>query len=305
MGRLGAWRPPAVSFGRDAPARRSSALDADGREWGTVSCVVDDALGDEPGRLVAADSGGGAAVVSTASGRELSLVLAPGEWRVTWHGKQEGRRAEVRRIGVVEVEAGSVERCRIDEVGWTITGRVSDLDGAPNPGAMVEGCGAEATADDDGRYTLVTRRGDCLVRAWSHDGQLRRPGEAEYFDAFAPPAGIDLRVNVDPIGGVGLGLASGAEGLSVSSVVDGSPGAAAGIVAGDVVIGVDGASAAGWSVLRGVQVITGEPGTTVRLRIRSASGEEQELTLERARIEEVEPSSTDTGAVPAQEALRP
>lgn len=211
-------------------------------------------------------------MVSTVSGRELSLVLAPGDWRVTWHAKEEGRRAEVRRIGLVEVEAGSVERCRIEGAGWTITGQVRDLDGAPTPGAMVEGCGAEATADDNGRYSLVSRRGDCLLRAWSRDGQLRRPGEAEYFDAFAPPAAIDLRVNVDPIGGVGLGLGSGTEGMSVAFVAEGSPGAAAGIVAGDVVVAVDGTSAAGWSVLRGVQAITGEPGTRVRLRIRSASG---------------------------------
>ncbi len=297
VGGLREWRPPQVSFGRDVPVRAGAAVEADGREWGTVSCVVDEALGEEPGRLVAADADGGAAVVSTASGRELSLVLAPGDWRVTWHAKEEGRRAEVRRIGLVEVEAGSVERCRIEGAGWTITGQVRDLDGAPTPGAMVEGCGAEATADDNGRYSLVSRRGDCLLRAWSRDGQLRRPGEAEYFDAFAPPAAIDLRVNVDPIGGVGLGLGSGTEGMSVAFVAEGSPAAAAGIVAGDVVVAVDGTSAAGWSVLRGVQAITGEPGTRVRLRIRSVSGEEQELGLERARIEEAEPAAPDTGAL--------
>jgi hypothetical protein len=290
------WRPPRVSFGRDAARAAEPSSEGDAREWATVSCVVDEALGEDPGRLVATSSEGAAAVVSTASGRELSLVLVPGDWRVTWHGAAEGQRSQTRRIGTVEVEAGSVDRCRIEGAGWTLSGRVSDLDGRATPGALVEGCGADTTTDDQGRYTLVARRGDCLLRAWSRDGQLRRPGEAEYFDAFAPPASLDLEVDVDPIGGVGLGLSSGSEGLSVAFVAGGSPASAAGIVAGDLVVAVDGAVTAGWSVLRGVQTITGEPGSAVELRVRDAAGTERVITVERARIEEEEANPVDTGA---------
>ena len=141
----------------------------------------------------------------------------------------------------------------------------------------------------------MARRGDCLVRAWSHDGQLRRPGDAEYFDAFAPASSLDLRVNVDPIGGVGMGLSSGTEGLAVAFVTEGSPAAAAGIEGGDVVVAVDGVSAAGWSILRGVQAITGEPGTSVEVRVRTQAEEEHTYSVVRARIAEAD--AADTGGL--------
>jgi carboxyl-terminal processing protease len=79
-------------------------------------------------------------------------------------------------------------------------------------------------------------------------------------------------------------------------VAGGSPASAAGIVAGDLVVAVDGAVTAGWSVLRGVQTITGEPGSAVELRVRDAAGTERVITVERARIEEEEANPVDTGA---------
>ncbi len=295
--RLGAWSPPRLIFGKDTRPDAAVATEEDGREWGVVSCVVDPSLGEKPGRLVATESEGNGVVVSTTAGRELSLVLPPGDWKVSWHANVEGRRAEVRRVGIAVVEAGNVDRCRIEGSGWTLGGQVTDLDGEPTPGAWVEGCGEATTTDEAGRYSLLTQNGDCLLRAWSRDGELRRPGEAEYFDAFAPPAAINLRVNVDPIGGLGMGLATNTDGLSVVFVADESPAAAAGIVAGDLVVAVDGVSAAGWSTLRGVQSITGDPGTRVAIRVRSEGGEERELSLERARIAEAEPAVADTGSL--------
>jgi hypothetical protein len=290
---LGAWRPPRVWFGQDLSGPSADAPPEGGRDWGVVSCTVDAALGELPGRLVATAEEGGANVVSTAVGRDLTLNLAPGEWRVTWHADAEGRRVQMRRVGLVEVEAGSVDRCRIEGSGWTLTGRVLDADGDPVPDALVEGCDAAgATTDEAGRFSLVARRGDCLIRAWSRDGQLRRPGEREYFDPFLPPASLDLRVDTSAIGGVGMGLSAGTDGLVVSFVTEGSPAAAAGVESGEVVVAVNGTSTAGWTVIQGVEAITGPPGSPVTLRFRVESGEEDELVLTRARIAETSPADT-------------
>ncbi len=287
----GARSPPPLAFGeRRADGVRPSDPQL---EWGVITCVVDEALGDDPGRLLARNEDDGTAV-STASGRTLTLTLAPGEWQVTWRGSGTGRQIQSRRLGLVELDEGQVERCAIGGAGWTLSGNVLDDAGEPQQGAIVEGCDAEVLSGEAGRFTLTVTRGDCLIRAWATDGLLRRPSDPLYFDAFDPPVSPTFRVPNGEIGGVGLGLRGAADGLHVNFVAPGGPGDAAGVVLGDVIVAVDGVETSGWSVVHGVEVITGTPGTRVRLRIQGVVGS-SDIDLVRARIEDDSPVVVDTG----------
>jgi carboxyl-terminal processing protease len=66
----------------------------------------------------------------------------------------------------------------------------------------------------------------------------------------------------------------------------GSPAYKAGIMAGDIVLAIDGASTEGWNRDKIVEALTGRPGTEVKLTvIHPGTDKEQELTIERAIIE--------------------
>lgn len=292
----GGWRPPRVSVGRD-----QNPVDAFGRgrapEWGVVSCAVDAALGDDPGRLIAR-GGDNQTVTARQEGRELTMELEPGEWTLSWRGAAGDRPAESRRLGLMEVEAGEVARCSIGPRGWTVTGEVRDLHGELLEGELVEGCGASTHTDESGRFSLVVSRGDCLIRAWALDGMLRRPSEPVYFSPFDVPASPTFRVDTTEIGGVGLGLVGTNRGLRVSMVVDGGPGSRSGIEVGDVIVTVDHAPVRGWTVEAGVEAITGPPGTRVQLGVERGEAT-QTYGLVRERVETTEEPATrpDTGNV--------
>jgi len=292
------WRPPRVSVGRDTrPSEATSG--GDGPEWGVLSCTVDTTLGDDPGKLIARGEDG-RAVTARVEDRTLSLELEPGDWTVTWHSGKGARPSELRRFGVVEVAAGEPQRCTIAPRGWTIAGEVRDLSGESLEGALVEGCGASTQSDETGRFSLVVSRGDCLVRAWSIDGMLRRPSEPIYFSPFDPPPPPTFRVDTAEIGGVGLGLSSTPKGLRVGLVVEGGPGGTAGVLTGDTIVAVDGALVRGWTVPKGVEAITGPPGTVVRLRVER-DGQEQTYALVRERLDDAPGPTADTGTPPTPE----
>ncbi len=80
-------------------------------------------------------------------------------------------------------------------------------------------------------------------------------------------------------GGVGMEMNQDASGnIVVSSPLKGSPAAAAGIEAGDIVTSIDGTSTEGMALDTAVELIRGPVGSTVVLGIRRA-GESQPLTI--------------------------
>ena len=87
-------------------------------------------------------------------------------------------------------------------------------------------------------------------------------------------------------GSVGLQLLDGPLGLAVAEVLPGSPAMLHGIGPGDRILAIEDAPTLGWSALRGEHALGGEPGSSVRLRVRhpgSATSEVQVLRRERAR----------------------
>ncbi len=86
-------------------------------------------------------------------------------------------------------------------------------------------------------------------------------------------------------GGVGVEVSLADGGAIVTNVRADGPAAAAGVVAGDVIVGVDGRDAAGLNFLELLSRIRGKVGTTVELSLqRAATGMRETVRLTRARI---------------------
>ena len=80
--------------------------------------------------------------------------------------------------------------------------------------------------------------------------------------------------------GIGAQLAADPEGLRVERVFPGSGAEAAGLVAGDHIIAVEGAGVDGLGMDGAIALIRGAPGTSVRITLRTG-GKDRELSIER------------------------
>lgn len=72
--------------------------------------------------------------------------------------------------------------------------------------------------------------------------------------------------------------------LRIVSPLDDSPAWKAGIMAGDIVLEIDGQTTLNLKITEAISRLTGPEGTPVKLKIRHESGEEVEMTITRARI---------------------
>lgn len=72
--------------------------------------------------------------------------------------------------------------------------------------------------------------------------------------------------------------------LTIVSPMDGSPALAAGILAGDVVLEIEGEPTLKMPVEECTKKLMGEPGTQVKLKVRHLDGKEQEYSITRSRI---------------------
>ena len=87
-------------------------------------------------------------------------------------------------------------------------------------------------------------------------------------------------------GGVGLEISDRDDFITVVSPLPNTPGAQAGIRAGDEIVEVDGASTRDWPVQQAVQLLRGRPGTTVEVRIvRLGVDDPIDFTITRERIQ--------------------
>lgn len=87
-------------------------------------------------------------------------------------------------------------------------------------------------------------------------------------------------------GGVGLEIVEREGYVTVVAPIPGTPGARAGIQAGDRLVGADGESMVGWSTQRAVQVLRGRPGSSVDVTVdRPGVDTPIEFTIERERIQ--------------------
>lgn len=84
--------------------------------------------------------------------------------------------------------------------------------------------------------------------------------------------------------GIGATVSTDGQHVVIVSPIPGTPAEEAGLLAGDVILAVDGEDAQGWSVEEAVLRIRGPRGSTVDLRVRHPDGTEEELTIVRDEI---------------------
>ncbi len=136
---------------------------------------------------------------------------------------------------------------------------------------------AERFVDPVDRDRMIQSAIDGILR------QLDDPNTA----LLAPAAFENFRIQTEgDYGGVGLEIVERDGYVTVVGPIPGTPGARAGIRAGDRIIEVDGRNIRGWSSQEAVQVLRGRPGAPVLVTIeRPMVDGPIEFTLERARIQ--------------------
>jgi hypothetical protein len=83
-------------------------------------------------------------------------------------------------------------------------------------------------------------------------------------------------------GGVGVRLGLRGENVIVEDVMPGSPALAAGVMAGEQIMAIDGRESSGLGLRSVHHLLGGDPGTRVRVAVRDAVGKVKSITIERA-----------------------
>lgn len=191
-------------------------------------------------------------------------------------------RARRDRPGVVEIRLATSP---------TVVGVVVDADsGEAVAGASVRGdaggrLAAEAITDDDGRFELTgldARPSSLTVRQRGY--QTLTIGSVDGAASRLDPVRLELRRGRgDQVVGIGVSVGLQDDRVTVRAVEPGSPAEAAGLVAGEVIVAVDGVTL-GSDLAEVTGRIRGQPGTPVRLGIVDASGARRDVEIERAVI---------------------
>ncbi len=122
------------------------------------------------------------------------------------------------------------------------------------------------------------------LREAAIDGLLSR---LDPYSIYVPPAQQEQfdRAMEGTIRGVGIELHQLENGqIEVISPIDGSPAFHAGVLAGDIILKVNGEAIEGERLPDVIKRISGEKGTKVTLTVRHVTGDEEDLTMERQDI---------------------
>ena len=106
---------------------------------------------------------------------------------------------------------------------------------------------------------------------------------SHYYDPANYHSFQDTTTDPQVDGGIGVGLSGFDHGLVISEVYPKTPAARAGIVAGDVIVGVGGVSLSDQSEQAAIKLVKGRTGTYVQLRVRRGS-DTRTVRIERTDI---------------------
>ena len=112
-------------------------------------------------------------------------------------------------------------------------------------------------------------------------------GGLDPFSTYVPEDEIDEfnKMTHGKFGGIGIQIGMRRGMLTVISPLEDTPAYRAGILAGDVILAIEGKSTDGITLNDAVKVLTGKPGTKVTITVRHLTGETEDITITRAMIE--------------------
>jgi len=112
-------------------------------------------------------------------------------------------------------------------------------------------------------------------------------GGLDPFSNYIPEDELDEfnKATRGKFGGIGIRIGMRKGLLTVISPLEGTPAYQAGVLAGDIIVEIDGKSTDGMRLDEAVKVLTGDPGTKVTITVRHVTGKVETITIERAIIE--------------------
>jgi len=112
-------------------------------------------------------------------------------------------------------------------------------------------------------------------------------GGLDPFSTYVPEDEIDEfnKVTHGKFGGIGIQIGMRRGMLTVISPLEDTPAYRAGVLAGDVILAIEGKSTDGITLNDAVKVLTGKPGTQVTITVRHLTGETEDIAITRAMIE--------------------
>ena len=112
-------------------------------------------------------------------------------------------------------------------------------------------------------------------------------GGLDPFSTYVPEDEIDEfnKVTHGKFGGIGIQIGMRRGMLTVISPLEDTPAYRAGVLAGDVILAIEGKSTDGITLNDAVKVLTGKPETQVTITVRHLTGETEDITITRAIIE--------------------
>jgi PDZ domain-containing protein/carboxypeptidase family protein len=222
--------------------------------------------------------------------------LAPGTYTLT--ASAAGRPPA--RSGSIEVRAGALTsgvRIVLAQ-GGALVGTVTDETRAPLVGVDLRFDQVSRVLDNDavaqtngaGQYRLEGAPAGLFTVRAHKDGFRVKLVSGLHVDSGATLRRDFTLVALDggptmDFGGIGAGIVQAADGLALQNVFPDDPAARAGLHAGDRIVSIDGEPTDGMSVADALQLIRGEPGTTVGLSVRRPeTGEIVDRTVVRGQI---------------------
>ncbi len=139
-------------------------------------------------------------------------------------------------------------------------------DGSPEPDARVRpDCeGARLVSRSAAELVISVPPGRCTIEGIRSDGLLvARPEPVEFTVQAGDELEVELVFPAERTGGIGVGIQEVEDGVLVTYVHPGSPAEQAGLVAGDVIVEVDGLSTAALEIEDFVAVMTGPEDTPI------------------------------------------
>ncbi|HEY2744823.1 MAG TPA: carboxypeptidase regulatory-like domain-containing protein [Polyangia bacterium] len=228
-----------------------------------------------------------------------SLPLPAGTYAVSAAARGFARAADRN----VEVGDSGAEANFTLARGSRIFGRVVErVGGAPIAGAHVGfeghaiddavGISTDATSDSDGNFALdglPAGRQSLNVQAAEHNGRILSALDVPTDGALGPLT-IDLARTApgeEPsteFVGIAATIGARPEGMLVMNVQPGGGASDAGLVAGDMILSIDGQSAEALGFIGSIQLIRGPEGTVVTLVVQRKDGSVQTIPVQRKRV---------------------